>query len=309
MSAIPSVLVPMIIEDAMVTSSTLSEPNTGETSWVSAGTYAVGDRRIRTTTHREYECISAHTGITTYPEDDPMRWVDIGPTDKWAMFDTTVSTITETVTTMTVVVEPGFFNALALYGLVGANLSITIKTATGGTTIYSYSGALDGPYVDEWDWCWGPFRENTKFLVSNIEPYPEAEITITVTAGSGSRVGIGMLIVGDLRNLILSGVGGTQYGARAEPVDYSYIKINDYGDAQIVKRRSATDMKIKVFVPQEDADYALTCIQEVLALPAAWIATTVDGYEGLNVFGLGSGSMAYEGPNYTMFEINVKGLV
>jgi len=306
---IPKILVGGKITDAMVTSSTISEPDSGETTWVSAGIYVVGDRRIRIATHRIYECVVAHSGITNLPEDDPTRWLDIGPTNYWSMFDNTCSTQTSTVTELTVVVQPGFFNACAFYNVTGATISVSIKDAPLGSVVYSYTGALDGPYIDEWDWCWGPFRQNPKLVLSDILLYPEAEATITVNASEGSPVGIGMAVFGEMRPLSLGDFGGTQAGAKAEPVDYSYIKINDWGDAEIKKRRNATDLRVSVLLPQDNADYALSCLQEVLATPVAVVATEAPGYAGLNVFGLVSGSLSYDNTNFATLEISVKGLV
>lgn len=305
----PKLLAPLEITDAMVTSSDIAEPAAGETAWVSAGTYVVGDRRIRATTHRMYECILGHTGITTLPEDDPSRWIDIKPTKKWAMFDSSCSTQTTNTTSLTAVMAPGFFNGLALYGLDGGTLDITLKDEPGGTTVYSDSVSLIGPYDDEYDWCWGPHRTLSKHVVSGLLPYPAAELTLAVSGGAGTTVGVGMVALGDLRALLLGDWGGTQYGAQVDPVDYSYIKINDFGDSEIVRRRSATDLTITVIMEKADSEYALRSMQEVLAVPMAFIATEATGYDGLNVFGLGSASLRYEGPNHVSMQIKVKGLV
>jgi hypothetical protein len=305
----PKVLVPLSIVDATVTSSTVAEPAAGETAWISASTYAVGDRRIRTTTHKIYECIAAHTGITTYPENDPNRWTSIGPTSKWSMFDNTCATQTTCVTPLTVVMAPDFINALNLYGLLGASVEVTLKDAPGGSVVYSETTVLNGHYLDEYDYCFGQDRQITKLVVDGLSPYPSAELTISITSTGGATVGCGMVCVGDLRDLILGDWGGAQYGAKSEPVDYSYIKLDDFGNAEIVRRHSALNASFSVVLPQTGADYALACIQETLAVPAAFVGTVADGYEGLNVFGLGSGSLSYDGPNHATLTINVKGLV
>lgn len=136
----PFVLVPTAIEAAMLDSSTIAEPASGETAWVASSSYTAGDIRIRTTTHRAYMALTTHTGIATPPESDPGRWKDIGPTLRWAMFDGYTSQPSRSTTSMTVVLQPGFFNALALYGLIGAAYSITLKDHPGGTVIHSASG-------------------------------------------------------------------------------------------------------------------------------------------------------------------------
>jgi len=305
------VLVPLTITDDLFTSSTVAEPDTGETTWVSGGTYAVGDVRIRTTTHRKYSCVKAHSGVSTFPENDTVNWLDIGATNRWRMFDTQVSTATTATSTMTVVLEPGFFNALALYGLQGGSISITVKDAPGGTTIYSYTGDLYEPVQDWYEWLFSPYKQLTTLTLTNILPFPEAEVTVTVTATGGASVGIGLICVGDLRPLLADALsfGGTQYGAKVEPVDYSYIKTDEYGETTIVKRRAATDLNVTVVMPRTSADYAVGIMQEVLATPAAWIATDAAGYAALSVFGLGSGSVEYSSFGHATAQITVKGLI
>ncbi|MBP9805986.1 MAG: hypothetical protein KBE22_13935 [Candidatus Accumulibacter sp.] len=304
------VIVPTEITTAMLTSSTVAEPASGETAWVSGGTYALGDVRIRTATHRKYSCILAHSGVTTLPEDDLTHWAGIAPTARWAMFDNAVSTDTTSTTSMTVVFQPGFFNAIALYKLTGASISITVKDAPSGSTIYSYSGDLFEPFADWYEWLFYPYKGLTRLILTDIVPYSTAEVTITVTAGTGEPVGIGMVCIGDLRSLISAdAIGGAQYGARVEPVDYSYIKTDEYGETRIVKRRATTDLNVSVFLPREDADYAVGVVQDVLATPAAWIATEAAGYAALNVFGIGSGSVEYASHTHAIATITVKGLI
>lgn len=305
----PKVLVPLKIVEAMLVSSSIAEPAATETVWSASGTYVVGDVRIRLQTHRRYKCTLAHTAVTTPPESDTTHWTDDSPTSKWAMFDAKTSTATCATSSLSVVLSPGFFNAIALYNLSGDRIDVTVKDAPGGNVLYSYSGVLHGPYVDEYDYCFGPVRENTKLVLSGIPLSPLAEMTITVSASEGTSVGIGMLCVGDMRDLLIGNWGGVEHGATVELVDFSYIKTDDFGDATIKKRRSASDMAISVVLPKDDADYALSCVQEVLATPAAWVATTAAGYAGLNVFGTGSGSLVYAGPCYATLNIKVKGLI
>ena len=76
------VMVPVTISDSMILAGTsIAEPAASETVWVSGGTYTLGQERIRTTTHRVYEC--AHSGRTALPEADPTFWQDTRPTLRW----------------------------------------------------------------------------------------------------------------------------------------------------------------------------------------------------------------------------------
>lgn len=301
------IIVPVKIVGSALSSSTVAEPAAGEVAWVSGGTYAVGDRRILIATHRIYTCVEAHTGSTVTPDLDVTKWVDSGPTNRWAMFDDQCSTQTTAAGAITVVLRPGFINAIAFYKVSGAAISITVKDAPGGAVVATYSSDLITPALDWYDWAFGQYRLLDKVIFSGITPYPDAEITITIT---GNGVACGMAVVGDLRNL-LDGAewGGVDYGATAEPVDYSYIKTDDYGNTTIVRRRSATDMSLVLTLPQAYADSALEVIQSVLATPVACIASRSTGYDGLNVFGLVTGSLSYESHVAATLNIKVKGLV
>ena len=53
-----NIITPITVTAAMIGgATTIAEPAAGETAWVSAGTYALGDLRIRTSTHRVYKCV------------------------------------------------------------------------------------------------------------------------------------------------------------------------------------------------------------------------------------------------------------
>lgn len=305
------IIVPIKITDAMLSSSTIAEPDTGETAWVSAGTYVAGDERIRTTTHKRYICILGHTGVTTFPENDATHWTAVknGTTNRWMAFDTSVSTASTATGSMTIVLQPGFFNAIGLYNLTGSSIEVTVKDTPGGAVIFYYSGDLFESFPDFYEWLFSPYKPLTKLVLDDILPYDTAELTITVTAGASDPVGIGMISIGDMRPFITSKeIGGTQYGARIEPVDYSYVKTDDYGVTSIVKRAATTNLNASVFLPREDADYVSGLLTEILSVPVAVIASEAPWASALSVFGLVSGSIEYAGPNHAIGTITVKGL-
>lgn len=302
-----NIIVPLTITAAMLGAGTsLAEDPTA--AWVS-GTYAVGDERHVVSTHRVYRCAVAGSR-TISPELDPTNWVDMRPTNKWAPFDIYTSTAATGTTSITYVLSPGYFNALALYGLTGSQYAITLKDAPGGATLYSASGYLLDDPLGWYEYLFNPPKYKTRLVFSGLPIRPTAELTITVSAATGAAVGLGMIVVGDYRALIGDAAwGGTEYGAKAEPVTYSYIKTADDGSTSIVRRHKATNLKVSVVMPQAAADAALASVQEVLDVPVAWIATDTAGYQGLNVFGIGSGSLSYDSYGHATFDLSVKGLI
>ena len=303
-----NILTPLTITDAMILAgTTIAEPDASETAWVSAGTYTVGQERIRTTTHKVYECVQASSGRTALPEVDTAYWLEKRPTLRHAPFDIYKSTAAIAATSLTYVLQPGYFNAISMYGLVGTTADITVKDAPGGATIYSNTVSLLEDALGWWEFLFLPTKQIEKLILTGIPIRPAAEITITLT---GATCAVGMINVGDYKSLMGDGAwGGTQYGAKAEPVSYSYIKTNADGTTTIVRRNAATSMRASVVLPRDQADYALACIQEVLDNPVSWVATNSTGFDGLNVFGLGSGSLSYDSFNIATLDINVKGMI
>lgn len=306
----PFVLVPLAMTDAMISSSTIAEPASGESVWSAATSYTVGQEVILTSTHRVYTCLIAGVNATS-PHlsltGATLRWLDTRPTLKWAAFDGMISTQSTATTSLSYVIRPGLMNAIAFYGLDGVTLTVSMKDVPGGTVVYTRTETLQAPPIDHYDYYFGPIKVLNKLLINNLVAYADPEITITLSAPTGITVKCGMIAVGDLRSI--SDSMGTQFGATAKPVTYSYISTDAFGVTKIVKRSSATDLDIRVQCDQSETDSALQTLQDVLDVPAAWIGSDEVGYSGLSVFGLASGSVVYDGPTHSVISIQVKGFI
>lgn len=85
-----------------------------------SATYAVGDVVMSTTgaapTYRKYESLAA--GNVGNALDDASKWLDLGPVNRWAMFDTKNGTATTSASNIAVSVAiDGRVDGLALFGL------------------------------------------------------------------------------------------------------------------------------------------------------------------------------------------------
>ena len=308
----PYVLAPIALTDAMVISSSLTEPASGEVLWSALTSYAVGDEVILTSTHKVYENLIA--GMNSTPPNVAAlqatpRWFEKRATQKWAVLDQYATTQSSVVSPMTYVIKPGIFNAFQAYGLSGATLTLTAKTATGGAVFFTQTVELIEPPIDHYDYYFGQIRALSKLLIKNILPYADPEITITITAGTGVSVAAGMFVFGDLRPIVsVEGTGGVLNDAQVKPTTTSLFISDGYGGTKIIKRTKGSDMEINVVMPHADADAALLTLQDVLDVPAAWVGSDAAGFAGLNVFGVASGSVKYTGPAIAQMNLSVKGL-
>lgn len=305
------ILFPTTITSAMIKAgTTIAEPDTGigESAWVSAGTYTLGQEKIYD--HKTFECVLGHTGRTTTPDLDSAYWLqnERKPSNRWAPFDAYTDTPAVATTTMTYVLEPGFFTGISIYNPVGTAIAITVKDVSGGTTIHSYTSDLYDPALGLYELLFMPLRQRTKIVVDDIPMSPTAELTVTIT-GTGT-VEMGMLNIGHWRQIVSVGDwGGVQYGASAEPKTYSYIKFNEDGTSQIKRRGKSTDMRGSVAMPAANADYANQLVQQVLDVPVSIVSTTATGYDYLNVFGLISGGVKADTFGTASFDFSVKGFL
>jgi len=294
------VLVPIEVTDTVLKSSSVAEDPTP--AWV-AGTYAIGYQCHLVSTHRVYERTVA-TASAVAPNLDPTGWKDLHATNRWAMFDQAMDTVTRANNTLTVVLQPGYHNALAILGIEGGSLlHVVERDAPGGNIVREYSDNLEESQpADWWEYYFMPFKPRTGVLVADIEPFYNAEVTVTLS-GQGV-VGIAMLAVGDLRPL-----GDTTFDSEAIPVDYSYVDIDAYGNNTILKGKTAKDLAVTVEFDAREANRVTDTVHELLGRPCLWVSNRRDQYRYLWSFGLGSGKVRPKDAKTCVLPLQVKGLI
>lgn len=302
-----SVLAPISITDTMLTSSSVAE--TDYPVWNSATTYALGDRVIMTSTHRIYESLKAGNlnkdpSVQANQVGSPAWWLEVGPTNRWAMFDNNTSTATSGASPLTVVIKPGFSNCIYLGKINADHLHLIVKDAPGGNIIFEYDEDLENSAPDDYyEYFFDPFDPQEDYLARDIPPYNDMEYTIILTKLSGSPA-LGLCAIGDLKPL-----GATQYGAKVKPKTYSYMKTDSFGNVTIIRRQSATDMSASAIMPLKNANTVIKTVQSVLDVPCVWVGTDLPEYSGLRVFGLGSGELEYVNYSEAQLTISVQGMI
>lgn len=305
-----SVLVPIAITDAMYVGGTAVEPGPGEVAWTNIA-WAKDAICCVIATHKRYQAavavaaggVSPDLDIANATTSTPAKWVELGPTNKWAAFDGAVSTQSAIAGTLTFVLKPGFFNGLALVGLEGSHIHVVVKDRTGGNVIYEYDKPLESSRPGDWyEYFFSPFKPQTDLYITDIEPYYSAELTVTITSPTVAKCGV--LAVGDVRKL-----GGAQYGAKAKLIDYSYLKIDAFGNNVFKKRANAKSMSATIWIDIADADGVTDTMAEVLTVPCMWILTGLPNYRALRVWGMGSGEVSFDLPTYATLSLDVQGLI
>lgn len=306
-----SVLVPITITPAMLTSTTVT-PEDPNPAWLVGTTYPAGARVYSATTHLVYESLKdSNTGKDpTVPANQTnisgvgTWWAVVGPTNKYAMFDGVISTQTSVDTPLTVVLAPGHFNSLALFGIDADDISVVVKDAPGGAVIFSYVAPLEGSEPsDYYEHFFDPYKPQTQLNITGVPPYSSAELTLSLTKGAGT-VKLGMLAVGDMMP-----VGLPLRGASIDIIDYSSIVFDPYGNTTIRKRVNATGLAITAKCTIGEANAVIDGLKSTLGVPVAVIGSTAEMYEALTAFGLLSVRPTYNDHGYVDMQITVRGMI
>lgn len=260
------VVPPLTITPAMLTSTTVAEPDTsrGETDWNSSTAYAVGAQVIRTTTHRTYSCIQAHTNQDPAADAQGRYWMDVGPTNRWAMFDLLRNTGTATASPLTVRIAPGVrIDAIALVGLTADAVSISVSVD--GSVVYARDEALRNRQTLSWyDYFFGAYDQKETTAVFDVPPYVNGEITVALTRGSGPVV-CGGVVVGQAVDL-----GRTIHGAENDALNFSKIERDDFGTAVLQQRRTVPKTSQQTRIKKLAVNRALKARIDLNAQPALW---------------------------------------
>jgi len=225
-----------------------------------------------------WQCIQGPS-VGNPPDTSPLYWTKLGPSNKWAMFDTEISTQTVAESTLTVVIKPGICNSLALFNLVGNNLQVTVQNGLGGPVVYSYNHTLDGTVISDWyQYYFEPSVQLGEVVLPNMPPYADAHITITVSAIGQAKCG--HIAIGTFYDL-----GQTEYGAVASIIDYSRKTTSIAGITSFEKRAFSKRVSMRMMIQNAQLNKVQRVLADLRATPCAWIGTDTIGFEPLTLFG------------------------
>lgn len=301
-----TVIIPKTINDSNFISSSVGEPASGEPDVFNPGqAYTVGQKVIVTTGyHKIYECV-LNTSSTTIPPLLPTNWVELAPTNRWAMFDESGGTYT-TSTGANIVVSFTMDRAtsIALVELTARSVRIQ-ATAPGYPNYYDQTFNLgDRAVISDWhDYFTADSFLATELIVTDIPAIPATTFTITIE-NNGNPLQVGNFIVGTAIEL-----GDTQYGAKIGIVDYSKKEVNEFGKATLIKRNYSKKMDVILTVENNLVDAVAQRLSYLRATPCLWVGAK-GVFESLTVYGFYKDfSVEIPKPTNSLCSLQIEGLV
>lgn len=268
----------------------LQNANTGNTPsgspswWVSRGTtysaysgavtYAANDIVLSAATHRLYLAVQgANTGHNPVT-DDGTWWLDIGPTNRWAMFDAVVGTVSSGVDPIVVEIEPAEpINAIALLNLVAESVQIEVEADS--STVYDETFDMEDRRLTMgwWEYFFEPLVPQTELIVSDLPPTGVFTVTINGTA-------CGTLVLGRMYQ-----VGRTRVQPDIGIIDYSVKETDAYGATRVVERAYAKRFEVDVIVEAARVDAIAQKLADIRATPVVWVGDDAQKFNSLTAFG------------------------
>lgn len=250
---------PTPITDAILQSSNV--PETDYPQWAAGTNYAIGARVILTTTHRIYESTTG-SNVGHDPASGAAQWIDVGSTNRWAMFDQALGSATTATGQIVVTLQPDAATAaIAILDTDAASVRVqapgydrTQNTTVAGVTVTSLT-----------------------FL--DLAVAAGATITVTIAAASGgAQVSAGTLLMGALEPL-----GVTETSPTLSIADYSRKETDQFGSTMPVERAWAKRMAIRSLVSTSAVDGLMRRVASLRATPALWIGE--EGFDTLAIYG------------------------
>jgi hypothetical protein len=211
---------------------------------------------------------TANPNLNMDPRTHPEFWLDLGATNRWAMFDqynTSQSSAPEQIEVEIAIA--GRIDALALLNMSAATVHIVSESDTDGVIFDQTYNLVSTLGITNWYTYFFEDIVRTGDLVVDLPPYGGQTVTVTLT-GNDETVRVGTLILGRKKEL-----GATVYGASTGITDYSRKDTDDFGNFTIVKRAFSKRGSFKVWCDTNRVDDIQDTLSAFRAEPIVYIGS------------------------------------
>lgn len=294
------IIEPVPVDDTNFVSSTVPENDFPE--FDPATTYNLGDRVIVTTGyHLVYESLE-NNNLGKFPPDNPLSWVEVGPTNRWALFDQSGGTVTTGNSPLEFSVTGDRATSLGLFELQANSVRVRAFNAIEGTYYDKTYILEDKAIVEDWfAYFFAKIDQQSELIVTDIPPVSDS--TYTITLESGGEVKVGTFVMGQFETF-----GFAEYGVRVGIIDYSRKEVDQFGRATFVQRGFAKRMDVTIWLDRSATDAVQRRLAQLRATPVIWVGAN-EQYESMTVYGIYrdfSVDIAY--PTKSLCTLQIEGL-
>lgn len=292
---------PATINDAALVSSNVPE---SEAVYNPATTYSTGNivrGNVTLTAHRLFASL-ANSNVGN-PLSDATKWLEIGPTNRWAMFDTIVGTQTENADSIEVeLTTPGRVDSVSAINVNAASITVVMTDAIDGE-VFNETVSLVSPsgIIDWYAYFFEPIERQSDVVVMGLPPYAGATVQVSLDDAGGTAM-CGALVFGQSKN-----IGEAQHGATVGIKDYTRKEANDFGDFVVVERAFSKRASFNIWMAAGLTDEVQKLLASYRATPIVYVGS--DAFTSTIVFGFYRDfNIELAGPNHSLCSLEIEGL-
>lgn len=273
------VITPLVVTSAMLTSSNVPEPATGDSpdpaAWAIGTTYASGARvHVAGTVNKIYESLqAANVGKDPTDAANILWWVEVGSVNRWRMFDASNTSQTTIAGGIDVSLAPGsVYNGVALLNLSGVHDIRVRMTDTVDGVVYDHSESMQAPPLtaDWYAYFFDAITSRNSLVLLDLPTYGSAVLRIQMNSAVGVVAGCGVAVVGRRRSF----GHGIQLGARVGIQDYSRKERNAFGDYQVTQRAFNKRADFTMWLDGSEVDAVQDLLASLRATPCVWVGSS-----------------------------------
>lgn len=288
--------------DSILTYSNIPEDEYPE--WVSSTSYTALDKVIYQ--HKIYQRIVTGSGTTT-PDLDQINWLDSGYTNRYRMFDNTISSVSSRVGGIEFTLTPNqVINGIALLNVNASTVRVVMTDPIEGV-VYDRTKELrsSSNVIDYFSYFFAPLINlgdlNTAIFL-DLPNRPTATTTVYISSGTG-LVEVGEVVYG-----IQYVVGRTNYGTAIGIKSYSRKEVDEFGKVTVIKRKNSKYADYDIDIDNVNLASVQRLFADIDSVPCVFIGNTE--MEELIVFGFYSDFKAtISFPTVSKCTLRVEGLI
>lgn len=207
------------------------------------------------------------------PETNPTLWLDLGNTNRWKMFDTSVQSQTVNPSEVKIQIKPATYaDTFALLNVKAMTVRLVATSATDGV-LYDNTKVMSGTLgiTDLYMYFFGAIRKATDVLFEGLPLYGDITYTLTVNNG-GSDAAVGACLFGQATDISSTKLGVEQ-GAKLGITDYSIKSTDAFGNYTITQRAFSRKNDYQVYVNNTDIDFVYNLLSDRRAIPTLYIGS------------------------------------
>ena len=259
-----------VIKSVVTTDDVLTSSNIPEDEypvWVSGTSYTALDKVIYE--HKIYERIVTGAGTTT-PDLDQANWLDSGYTNRYRMFDNTLSSVSSRTGGIEFTLTPNqIVNGIALLNVAAATVRVVMNDPIEGV-VYDRRKELGSStnVTDYYSYFFAPLinlsdLDTVMFL--DLPNKPTATITVYISSGAG-LVEVGEVVYG-----IQSVIGRTNYGTAIGITSYSRKDTDEFGKVTVIKRKNSKYADYDIDIDNINLTFVRRLFQDIDSVPCVFI--------------------------------------